>query len=162
MRVIDGAAELARGVVAEHAPGHIAAAGAAEHRAAVQRGVAVELAVVHVSGGALQMAHLFVTPEKFLAAILLVPFHGWQSSNTAMCYCVYQNVRQTTSGSLFSCARIRLVKLTVVSTPRSLRASDRLCTSSRCRRQIWRFQCTVAQRGRLAAASKDLKTHGPN
>ena len=91
MRVIDGAAEFARGVVPEHAPGHVAAAGAAEHRAAVQRGVAVKLAVVHVSGGALQMAHLFVTPEKRLAAILLLPFAGWQSSNNAMCFCVNQN-----------------------------------------------------------------------
>lgn len=74
MRVIDGAAELACGVVAEHAPGHIATAGAAEHRAAVQRSVAVKLAVVHVSGGALQMAHLFMTPEKRLAAILSLPY----------------------------------------------------------------------------------------
>lgn len=55
VRVVDRAAVLLRGVIAEHAAGDVAVAGAAEDGAAGVRGVAVELAVVHVACCALRL-----------------------------------------------------------------------------------------------------------
>ena len=56
MRIVHGAAVLARGVVAEDAAGQAAVAGAAEHGAAAGGRVQVELAVVHVARRALRGA----------------------------------------------------------------------------------------------------------
>ena len=72
MRVIDRAAVLLRGVIAEHAAGDVAVAGAAEHGAAGGRSVAVKLAVVHVAGRALRMRACAVkhTPTAKVTAAL--------------------------------------------------------------------------------------------
>jgi len=63
VRVVDGAAVLARGVVAEDAAGQAAVAGAAEHGAAAGGRVQVELAVMHVARRALRERAAGVSAE---------------------------------------------------------------------------------------------------